>query len=102
MVIQRHKAKHIDCKEMYTALHAQHTWATESRVCRITQHCNNKAVVAALAKGSIKEEAINPLQQIGMHIALHDIELHYVWIPTKEYALADPLSRCNREKFANL
>ena len=58
--------------------------------------------MAALAKGSIKGQAISPLQQIAMHIALHDVELHCLWIPTKENALADALSRWNIERIANL
>jgi ribonuclease HI len=101
-VPQRHKAKHINFKEMYAVLHALRTWTTESRAGRIKLHCDNEAVVAALAKGSIKGQAMNPLRQIAMHIALHDIELHCIWIPTKENALADALSRWDTEKIANL
>jgi len=101
-VPQQHKAKHMNFEEMYTLLHSLHTWTTESRACRIKLHCYNEAVVAALAKGSIKCQAISPLQQIAMHIALHNIELHCMWIPTKENALADTLSRWDTEKIANL
>jgi hypothetical protein len=77
---------------MYAVLHALRTCTTESRAGRIKLHCDNEAVVAALAKGSIKGQAICPLRQIAMHIALHDIQLHCIWIPTKENALADALS----------
>jgi len=101
-VPQWHKAKHINFNDMYTVLHALRTWTTQSRAGRIKLHCDNKAVVAALAKGSFKGQAISPLRQIAMHIALHDIELHCVWIPTKENALADALSRWDTEKIANL
>jgi hypothetical protein len=101
-VPQRHKAKHINFKEMYAELHALRTWATESSANRIKLHCDNQAVVAALAKGSIKGQAISPLLQIAMHIAHYNIELHCMWIPTKENALADALSRWDTEKIANL
>jgi len=90
-VSQRHEAKHINFKDMYEVLHALRTWTTESRSCRIKLHCVNEAVVAALANGSIKGQAISPLRQTAMHIALHDIELHRVWIPTKKNHLADAL-----------
>jgi hypothetical protein len=83
-------------------LHALRTWTTESRACRIKMNCDNEAVVAALAKGSIKGQAIIPLRQMSMHIALHDIELHCVWIPTNENALADALSQWDTEQIANL
>jgi hypothetical protein len=83
-------------------LHALRTWTTESSACRIELHCDNEAVVAALAKGSIQGQAISPLRQTAMQIALHDIELHCVWIPTEENALADALSRWDTEKIANL
>jgi ribonuclease HI len=87
---------------MYAVLHALRTWKTESRAGRIKLHSDNEAVVAALAQGSIKGQAISLLRQIAMHIALHDIELHCIWIPTKENALADALSRWDTEKIANL
>jgi len=58
--------------------------------------------MAALAKGSIKGQAISPLWRIAMHIALHDIELHCMWIPTKENSLADTLSRWDTANIANL
>jgi hypothetical protein len=58
--------------------------------------------VAALGKGSIKGQAITLLRQMAMHIALHDIQLHCVWIPTKENTLAEALSRWDTEKIANL
>jgi hypothetical protein len=101
-VPQRHKAKHINFKEMYAVLHALRTWTSESRAGRIKLHCDNEAVMAALPKGSIKGPAISPLRQIAMHIALHDIELHCIWIPTKTNALAEALSRWETEKIANL
>jgi len=101
-VPQRHTAKHINCKEMYAVLHALCTWTTESRACRIKLHCDNEAVMAALAKRSIKGQGISPLRHISLHIALNDIELHCVWIPTKEKALADILSRWDIEKVAIL
>ena len=40
-VPQRHKAKHINFKEMYAVLHALRTWTTESRAGRIKLHCDN-------------------------------------------------------------
>jgi hypothetical protein len=101
-VPQRHTAKHINFKEMNAVLQALRTWTTESRTSRIKLHCDNKAVVAALAKGSIKSQAISPLRQIAMHIAIHDIELRSIWIPTRENTLADGLSRWDTEKIANL
>jgi hypothetical protein len=87
---------------MYAEQHALRTSTTESRACRSKLQCDNEAVVAALAKGSIKGQPISPLRQIAMHIAVHDIELHCMWIPTKENALADALSRWDTDKIANL
>jgi hypothetical protein len=61
---------------MYAVLHGLHTWTSESSAGRIKRHSDSEAVMAALAKGSIKGQAISPLRQIAMHIALHAIELH--------------------------
>jgi len=58
--------------------------------------------VAAPAKGIIEGQAISPHWQIAMHLALHEIELHWVWIPTKENAAAATLSGCDVEKIANI
>jgi hypothetical protein len=58
--------------------------------------------MVALAKGSIKGQAISPLRQIAMHTVLQDIKLHCMWIPTKENVLADALSRSETENIANL
>jgi len=87
---------------MDTVLDALRTWTTASRACRNQLHCNNEAVVAAPEKGSIKGPAINTLQQKATHIALHNIELHWVWIPTKDNGLADTLLRWETENIANL
>ena len=87
---------------MYAVLHALRTWTTEPRPCRIKLHCDYEAVVAALEEASIKGQAISPLQQVAMHIALHNIDLHCVWILTKEKSLADALSRWDTEKIANI
>jgi len=95
-------AKHINFKEMYTVLHALRSWTSKYRACRIKLHCNNEEVVAALAKRGIKGQAISPLRQLAMHIALHDIELHCLWITTKETSLADALTQWDTEKMGNL
>jgi hypothetical protein len=87
---------------MYGGLHALRTWSPESRASRIKLHCDNEAVVAALPKGSIKGQAISQLRQIAMHIAFDDIELHCVWIPTKENSLAHALSRWDTENITTL
>jgi len=102
MVPQRYKAKHINFREMYAVLHALCTWTTDSRPGRIKLHCDNEAVVTALAQGSIKGQVISPLRQMAIHIALHDIDLHCIWILTKDNALADALSRWDTEILANL
>jgi hypothetical protein len=77
---------------MYVVLYALCTSTTESTAGRIKLHCDNEAVVARLAKRIIESQAISPLRQIAIHIALHDIELHCIWIPTNENALSDTLS----------
>jgi len=83
-------------------LHILLTWTTESRACRIKLHCDYEAVMAALANGIIKGQAISPLRQVAMRIAIHDIHLHCVWILTKENSLPDALSRWDTEEIANL
>jgi len=80
VVRQQLEETHTNFKEMYAVLHALCTWTTNSRACRIKRHCDNAAVVAALAKRSTNGQAISPYMQISIHIALNNIELHCVWI----------------------
>ena len=77
---------------MQTVRRALRTWTTEFRACRLKLHSDNEAVLAALAKRSIKGQGIRPLWRIAIHIAVHDIELHSLCIPTKENALPEALS----------
>ena len=43
-----------------------------------------------------------PLRQIVMLLAIHNIYLQAVWIPTKNNTLADILSRFQFQKIANI
>jgi hypothetical protein len=101
-VPQQHKAKHIYSKEMYAVLHIKCTSTTKSRTLRVEQHSDNKAVMPAIEKHSITGQGFILLRQIAMHMAFHDIQLHSVWITTKENAVADALSRWDTEKIAYL
>jgi hypothetical protein len=102
MVPQRHKVKHLNCDEMYAVLHALGIWTTESSVWKIKLYCHNMAVVAALTKGSINCQGSLPLRQTARYIALHQIVLYWVWIQTKENALADALSRWDSKQIAHI
>ena len=97
----RERAKHINVKEMRAILHALKLFGPSAAGCCIKIHCDNSAVAEGLKKSSIKGGAMKPLRAIAMKIALLDIAIESIWIPTKENLLADLLSRGRFDKIAN-
>jgi hypothetical protein len=59
-------------------LHTLRTWTPKFRVGRIKLHCDNEAVIAALANLRIKGQEISPLPQIAITILLHEREQHCI------------------------
>ena len=98
----RHRSKHINYKEMFAILHAFILWHEQWTTGRARIACDNKAVVDAIAKRSIKGPALRPLQTILLIAATFDIEIMIFWIALKENVVADAASQCNFRKLANL
>ena len=98
----RQRRKHINVKEMIAILHALCLWRPRLATCDINLHCDNFAVVQGIIKSSIRGKAMEPLREVMMQIALHNITLKAIWIPTKNNFLADLLSRRKLETIANI
>ena len=98
----RHKAKHINWKEMFAVLHALILWHREWINGSIDVACDNTAVVGGINKRSIVGPAIRPLRAILLIAAVFDIEIKAHWIPTEENVIADAASRHDFKKLANL
>jgi hypothetical protein len=90
---RRHRLKHINYKEMHAVLHAFAEWGDNWKGQFVEVQCDNEAVVAGINKKSIRGSAIGPLQHLLLLAAVLDVEVRATWIPTKENALADALSR---------
>ena len=78
---------------MLAVLTAIRRWLPRLVYSRLVLYCDNEAVVQGLLKSSIRGQSIAPLRQIVILLAIHDIYLQVVWIPTKNNILADILSR---------
>jgi hypothetical protein len=97
---QRHK--HINYKEMLTILTAFRVWLPGFSGKNIAIHTDNTAVYHGLNNRSIREPAMEPLREITLLAALHDVTFSAHWIPTSEKLLADLLSRRQFAKIAGL
>ena len=101
-VPSRHRAKHINFKEMFAILYAFVLWHEQWATGRLRLACDNSAVVDRIKKLSIDGPAIHPLQTILLIAALFDIELTVFWVPSRENIVADAASRHDFEKLTNL
>jgi hypothetical protein len=100
---RHHRHKHINYKEMLAILTAFRLWLPEfSGGKHIAIHTDNTAVYHGLNKRSMRGPAMEPLREITLLAALHDITFSAHWIPTSDNLLADLLSRRQFAKIADL
>src|SRR5271169_56840 len=99
---RRHRTKHINYKEMFAILYAFAEWCDDWKGQSVNIHCDNDAVVKGVNKSTIRGAAIHPLQSLLLLAATRDIVVRATWIPTKENAIADALSRFDMKRLANL
>jgi hypothetical protein len=78
------------------------TWSEEWENKHVIVFCDNEAVVKGVNKRSIRGVAIHPLQTLFPLEANRNIDLATLWVPSKANALADALSRFDRETVTNL
>jgi hypothetical protein len=99
---RHHRHKHINYKEMLAVLTAFRLWLPKFSYKHIAIHTDNTAVYHGLNKRSIRGPAMEPLREITLLAALHDITFSAHWIPTSDNLLADLLSRRQFAKIADL
>jgi hypothetical protein len=99
---RHHRHKLINYKEMLATLTAFRLWLPEFSGKHIAIHTDNTAVYHGLNKRSMRGPAMDPLGEITLLAALHDITFSAHWIPTADNLLADILSRRQFAKIAEL
>jgi hypothetical protein len=67
----------------------------------IVIHTDNTATLSGLNKGSIRDPSMEPLRAILLLAAAADIELHGVWLASKDNGLSDALSCFNAASITN-
>lgn len=99
----RHVSKDIQFKEAYAVLHALRCWGAEWRGRHVRFGVDNQAVVFALRSGWIDSaNTMAVLRRIAMLAASLALTFEVVWVPTKENAMADALSRLDLPRFRSL
>jgi ribonuclease HI len=101
-VNRRHRSKHINWKELFAIVYAFTSWSEQWGNKQVIVFCDNEAVVEGVNKRSIRGDAIHPLQTLFLLAAKRNIDVATVWVPSKANALADALSRFDRETVTNL
>jgi ribonuclease HI len=101
-VNRRHRSKHINWKELFAIVYAFSSWSEQWGNKQVIVFCDNEAVVEGVNKRSIRGDAIHPLQTLFLLAAKRNIDVATVWVPSKANALADALSRFDRETVTNL
>jgi hypothetical protein len=99
---RHHRHKHINYKEMLAILTAFRLWLPKFSCKHIAIHTDNTAVYHGLNKRSMRGPAMEPLREITLLAALHDITISVHWLPTKDNLLADLLSRRQFAKIAEI
>ena len=100
-ISRHHRHKDINYLEMHTVLLALQRWHIHFADCRLIIHTDNTTVFSGLRRHSVRGSAMEPLRNITLCAAHHDIEIHPKWIPTHENTLADLLSRRDFNKIAD-
>ncbi|MCJ1470059.1 hypothetical protein MMC07_008704, partial [Pseudocyphellaria aurata] len=74
-------------------LHALQLWTQALKGAHLKIYGDNTGVVNGLQNHSIRGPALQPLREIAMILALHDITIELLWLALEENRLADILSR---------
>lgn len=101
-IARKYRPLHINWKEMYAILYAFAAWGEQWKGNSVVVLCDNEAVVSGINKRTIRGKAIEPLQDIFLFAASYDIAVRAVWIPSKDNAIADALSRFDIKRLTNL
>jgi hypothetical protein len=102
-LLQRRPAEHINTRELRAVeqclLHWGHSWAGHS----ILFHVDNTVALHGINNGTTRGEPMKILRRLLLLAATFQVhDLQAVWISSEDNALADALSRWDRDRIANL
>ena len=95
-------SEHINTKEMRAVEQALLHWGMKWEGMKVIIYTDNRAVSYGIANRTIRGGSMSVLRRCLLLAAEYDLEIDTLWIPTKNNALADALSRFNFDKIANL
>ena len=104
LALPRHienKREHIHTKEMRAVEQGLLHWGRLWKGARVSMHIDNRGVVYGIENQSIRGSTMEVLRRCLLLASKWDIELCPTWIPTTENALADALSRFDRDRIAD-
>jgi hypothetical protein len=102
-LLQRRPTEHINTRELRAVeqclLHWGHSWAGHS----ILFHVDNTVALHGINNGTTRGEPMKILRRLLLLAATFQVhDLQAVWISSEDNALADALSRWDRNRIANL
>jgi len=95
-------SEHINTKEMRAVEQALLHWGNKWREMKVVMHTDNKAVVYGMENRTIRGGSMKVLRRCLLLAAEFDLKIEAKWIPTRDNALADALSRFDFNKITNL
>ena len=77
-------------------------WGRIWKGAKVSMYIDNQAVVHGIANQSMRGKTMETLRRCLLMASRWDIELSPSWIPTKDNALADALSRFDWQRIADI
>ena len=77
-------------------------WASMWKGKTLVMHVDNRAVAHGIANQTIRGGSMQVLRRWLLLASEYDLEVEALWVPTKENALADALSRSEYDRIADL
>lgn len=95
------RKRHIMVNKMMAVLHALQQWTNKFKSARLIIHGDNTGVVNGLQNLSMQGSVLVLLQEIAMILALQQIVIESLWLPSEENLLADILSKSQWARLAD-
>ena len=77
-------------------------WGRQWKGSKVILHVDNRAVAHGLENQTIRGAPMDVLRRCLLLAAEYDLDLEARWIPTRENALADALSRFDYDRIAKI
>jgi len=94
--------EHINRQEIRTVEQVSLHWVSKWKGRALVMHVDNQAVAHGIANRTMRGASMQVLRRCLLLASEYDLEVEAFWVPTKENALAEALSRSEYNRIADL